>query len=275
MRSLAMLACLAATTALAQDATLPVYTATQLRLNTDAANRRTRTTPDGFQMVGMTIRTIWQLAYPSQAGDPVGAPDWFSTDRYDLTVRFEGTPTSEQRMLAMRQIFAEQLKLKVHRETRDLPTYDLVVSRPDRRLGPSLRRIDIDCDALRTSMRAAVQRGEPVTQPPPATNGAPLCGEKLGAGSVMSGGMPIANLASFFRNVAGRLIVDKTGLDGFYEYALEWAPGGAPSPDAAPDPRPTLFTALQERLGLKLEPSVTPIEVVVIDHIERPTGRPQ
>jgi len=85
----------------------------------------------------------------------------------------------------------------------------------------------------------------------------------------MSGGMPIAELASAVRNPAGRLIVDKTGLAGFYEFSLEWA-SGPPSAAGVTDERPNIFTAFQEQLGLRLEPATAPVEVVVIDHIERP-----
>ena len=256
----------------AQDSGTPAFTASPIRPTPDPTNRSTRQTPTGLQMNGGTIRQIWQIAYPSEAGDPVGAPEWFSSDRFDLTVRFETAPTNEQRTAALRQIFAEQLKLKAHYETRDTPTYSLVVARPDGRLGPTVRRIDVDCDALRNSWRDAARRGEAVTLPPPAQNGAPRCDTKLGSGTMISGGVRFAQLATL-RNVAGRLIVDRTGLDGFYEFSLEWGPGGAPSPDSPVDPRPNIFTALQEQLGLKLEPSTTPVQVVVIDHIERPTGR--
>lgn len=255
--------------AAAQDAAAPVFTASPIRPTPDPTNRSTRQTPTGLQMNGGTLRQIWQLAYPSQAGDPVGAPDWFFSDRFDLTVRFEGTPTNAQREAAMRQIFAEQLSLKAHYETRDTPTYSLVLARQDGRLGPTIRRIEIDCDALRSSWRAATGRGEAVTVPPPAQNGAPRCDTKLGNGTMLAGGVRLAQLTTL-RNVAGRLIVDKTGLDGFYEFTLEWGPGGAPSPDAPADSRPNIFTALQEQLGLKLEPSTTPIQSVVIDHIARP-----
>jgi uncharacterized protein (TIGR03435 family) len=97
--------------------------------------------------------------------------------------------------------------------------------------------------------------------------------DKVGTGSYVSGGVAMPQLARGIRNVAGRMIIDKTGLDGFYEFSLEWAPAGPPAPDAPADNRPNIFTALQEQLGLKLEPSTTRVPVVVIDRIERPTGK--
>jgi len=274
MKTLAPLVVLALCGAVsAQDAAPPAFTASPMRPTPDPTNRSTRQTPTGLQMNGGTIRQIWLLAYPSEGVDPIGAPDWFFTDRFDLTVRFESAPTNEQRQTAMRQIFAEQLKLKAHYETRDTPTYNLVLAQPDGRLNSNVRRIDVDCNTLINSLREASRRGEKVSLPPPAQNGAPGCDMKLGNGSMISGGQSMAQLAAFFRNVAGRLIVDKTGLVGYYEFSIEWGPGGAPAPDAPADPRPTIFTALQEQIGLKLEPATAPVQVVVIDHIERPTGK--
>lgn len=271
MKTLAVLALVMAAGSLsAQEAPLPVYTATPIRPTPDPGS--TRVTPTGLQMTGGTIGTIFGLAYPSEGGEPVNAPDWWRSDRYALTVRFESEPTVEQRQAVMRAIFADQLKLKVHYERRPTPTYDLVLARTDGRLGPTLKRLPFDCDALRTAAQDAARLGEPFTPPPAASNGAPGCATTNGNGSYISGGVTLAQLARGIRNVAGRLIVDKTGLNGFYEFALEWAPAGPPpSPDTPPDNRPNIFTALQEQVGLRLEPSTTLVQFVVIDHIERPT----
>jgi len=216
-------------------------------------------------MTGSTIRQIFLVAYPSEGIDPIGAPDWFTTERYDLTVRFDqGRLPPEQQQAVFREIFATQLKMKVHYERRDAPTYSMVPARGDGRLGPRVRKLETDCDARRDAAR----RGETVPPLPPASNGAGACDYKVGNGSVLSGGMRFSQLASTVRNPAGRLIVDETGLDGFYEFSLEWAPG--PGDPASPDPRPNIFTAFEEQLGLKLRPSTTSVQVVVIDHVERP-----
>ena len=245
----------------------PVYVASPMRKTVDETVRRTAMRPDGLDMVGGTIRQIFNLAYPSEAGDPIGAPDWMNAERFNLTVRFEGTPTPEQRRAAFQEIFAKELKLKVHYERRNTPTYDLVLARSDGRLGRTVRKLDVNCDSLRDAAR----RGEPVPTLPPAANGTAACQSKVGNGTVLSGGMRFAQLTTTVRNPVGRLIIDKTGLDGFYEFTLEYA-SGPPSANGVPDDRPNIFTAFQEQLGLKLEPSTTSVEVLVIDHIERPTA---
>ena len=241
------------------------YVASPIRKTVDDTTRRTGFTETGFTMRGGTIRQIFQIAYPSEAGDPIGAPDWLSTERFDLTVRFEGTPTAEERQAIFQEIFATQLKLKVHREQRETPVYHMVVARSDGRLGRTMRELDVKCD----ERLAAARRGEPVAPLPPAANGAPGCDYKVGNGTVMSGGMRLAQLAGTVKNPAGRLIVDKTGLTGFYEFTLEWAVGPLGA-GGAPNDRPDIFTAFQEQLGLRLQPATAPVDVLVIDHVERP-----
>jgi uncharacterized protein (TIGR03435 family) len=256
-----VLAVAAAGVVYAQTSKLPSYVASPMRRTVDEANRGgTGFRPGSFVMSGGTIRSVFQLAYPSEAMDPIGAPAWMLTERYDLNVRFDSErPSSDQIQAIFREIFATQLKLKVHYERRDTPTYDMVVARSDGRLGPGVRRLDVDCEALRDAAR----RGETVPSLPPAANGAAACQSKVGNGTILSGGMRLAQLAATVRNLAGRLIVDKTGLDGFYEFSFTFASVATPD-------NPNIFTAFQEQLGLKLEPSTTPVEVVVIDHIERP-----
>ena len=243
----------------------PPYVASPIRKTVDDTSRRTSFLPTGLTMAGGTIRMIFPLAYPSEAGDPIGAPAWMLTERFDLAVRFEGMPTEAQRQAIYREIFATQLKLKAHYERRDTPVYNLVVARSDGRLGKSVKKLDVDCDALRDRAR----KGEQIPTLPPAANGTAACQSKVGNGTVLSGGMRFAQLAGTVRNPAGRLIIDKTGLDGFYEFTFEWA-SGPPSAAGAPDDRPNIFTAFQEQLGLRLEAATAPVEVVVIDHIERP-----
>ena len=139
----------------ATPAAVPPYVASPMRKTVDDTVRRTGFRPGGFEMVGGTIRQIFQLAYPSEAGDPIGAPDWMNTERFDLTVRFEGAQTlpPDQMRTMFQEIFSNQLKLKVHYERRNTPTYDMVVARSDGRLGQTVRKLDVDCDGLRDAAR--------------------------------------------------------------------------------------------------------------------------
>jgi len=114
-----------------------------------------------------------------------------------------------------------------------------------------------------TSEQRDAGKPEPALTPP--SNGAPPCGIRANRGEFLAGGITVEGLARNLASRAGRVIFDRTGLAGYYQITLRFAPDVAVDTDM-----PTLFTALQEQLGLKLEPSGAPLQTLVIDHIERP-----
>ena len=117
----------------------------------------------------------------------------------------------------------------------------------------------------------------PSTPPAPSADGTPpfICGQSLGPGRIRFGGYPLSLFANGLSQIVGRMVVDRTGLDGRFDFTLEWTPplpppgvdGGAPVTETGP----SIFTALQEQLGLKLESQRGPVRVLVIDRLERPT----
>jgi uncharacterized protein (TIGR03435 family) len=257
----------------AQDAVpplVPSFDAIVLRRNISGDDSsRIGSQPGGvYRMVNAAIAGIFGNAYPSETGEVVGSPDWFNDERYDMTARIVGNPTVEQERDLWRTFFFERMKLRAHYETKEQPTYTLALARSDGRLGPSLKRIPTDCDAR----RAAVRRGEQPAPPAPASNGLPACSTRMsGADSMLmqSGGQTMAGFGRSLSGLAGRFVVDHTGLPGFYEYTFEFAAPPRPGEPAAND-KTDVFTALREQLGLKLESSRTQLQFVVIDHIERP-----
>ena len=138
-----------------------------------------------------------------------------------------------------------------------MPVYALVVARPDGRLGPRLRRPTSDFCARRA---AAADKG--IDMPPPAGT---VCGIRGNSNELTAGAFPIAGFARFLAGESGRLVVDRTGLTGEWDFDLKWSAPGVPNPD--PD-HPVIFTALQEQLGLRLEATTGPVEALVIDRIE-------
>ena len=163
----------------------------------------------------------------------------------------------------LRTLLADRFKLALHHETRELPGYALVIARSDRKLGPQLRSSDTaDC------LAAAKAK-------PPAGSNAPL---PCGGGFSRSG--HLAGRAAAFpafvlglSNSADRIVFDRSGLSGGFDWDLQWTPDpfpGVEQPNAA-DSGTSLFTALQEQLGLKLESTRGPVEVLVIDHVGRPS----
>lgn len=166
-----------------------------------------------------------------------------------------------------RAFLADRLKLTAHYETKDQKGYNLVFARADRRPGPGLKPTALDCT-------------QPVPRPVPgpgfdgvefATN---RCGWSLTDldGTLRSAGLTMDRLTRIIANTVERPVADKTGLSGFYAISLRFQQfsGSAAAPPSLADP-PSVFTALSEQLGLKLEPATTTGQTLVIDHIERPT----
>jgi uncharacterized protein (TIGR03435 family) len=162
----------------------------------------------------------------------------------------------------LRTLLAERFKFKGHYETREAPIYHLVLANADGRLGPDMKKLDVDC-AARSAARA---RGEALPELAPLPNRMVPCGMSMGGGQLVSGGMTMERLAGSIQGGTGRVIVDKTGLAGDYAFTLTYT--SKPGPDSD---RPSIFTALPEQLGLKLESARGPVRVLVVDNIERPT----
>lgn len=218
-----------------------------------------------------TLRNMIRNAYQLQNFQIVGGPSWLDIDRFDVTAKPANPNATRDEIRSMVQtLLADRFRLVVHRETRELPIYALVVANGDGRLGARLTRSTTDCAALADAAR----RGQP---PPPPANGGPQCGTRNTPGRMIAGSVTMADLARNLSNFAGRFTVDKTGLLGSYNLDLEYRPDQLPPdgvlpPDVPPPPvdAPSLFTAVQEQLGLKLESRRGPVEVLVVDSGAQP-----
>lgn len=258
----------------AQTPTTPAIEAVSIKRAPDNVNASSfgSRPGGGVVTVNMTMESLINLAYelPGGFSSIEKAPDWFFREGYDVNAVVSGKPTPEQSRELWRAVFAERFKLKAHVETRDVPAYAVVLARPDQPLPPGLKRIAADCGAIRD----ARQRGETLPAPPLTSTGAPPCGGRYSNGMVVSTGMTIANFARSIQAGTGRVLIDKTGLHGDYEFTLTYSSPRPGTTDTATlgDDRPSIFTALQEQLGLKLEPARTQVEFLVIDHIDRPTA---
>jgi uncharacterized protein (TIGR03435 family) len=248
----------------------PAFEVASIRKNVSVSDGASvRAQPGGRLTVSNnTLRNIVRNAYNVQNYQIIGGPDWMNNDRWDITAKAADDTPPPEMLLMLRTLLADRFELVIRRETRQLPMFAVVLARPDGRLGPQLRVSTVDCAAL---FAAAKARGE---QPPPTTNGRPTCGTRTQRGTMMTTG---TSMADFARNIApstGRPVVDKTGLTGSYDIDLTWTPEqGAPSPDGAPPPGDgvSLFTAVQEQLGLKLDAQLGPVDVLVIDSAQLPT----
>ena len=233
-----------------------------------------------LQATNMPLRALITFAYQLQPFQLVGDPGWLRTETFDIVAKMEGDPPPvmpgqgpDPHMVAMRTLLADRFKLAVHRETREMDIYALVIARPDGKPGPALRPTTQDCEAV---MEAA-KRG---TLPPPSGPNDPVtCGTRGMPGRIQVGGMPLLSFANMLSGRVQRTVVDRTGLPGAWDFEITFAPESAPIP-APPgvelppgDPTaPSLFTAIQEQLGLRLQSTKGPVDVLVVDSIERPVS---
>ncbi|MGH9240182.1 MAG: TIGR03435 family protein [Vicinamibacterales bacterium] len=225
----------------------------------------------------VTVLMIVSRAYPDYAlrGMIVGGPDWVAERHFDIDARAAGTPTPAQYTQMIRQLLVDRFKLKTHTEPRPLDVYSLVLARTDGRLGPGLRPASPECtaelDAARERERAWLAGSGvlPTAEPPPP------CNARVSGNNGMmriSGGRSMNELAGELRSWTGLKVVDRTGLRGDYEAELEFDRRATSSVALNPDSsKPSIFTAVQEQLGLKLERRREPVDVLVIDAIEMPS----
>jgi uncharacterized protein (TIGR03435 family) len=227
-----------------------------------------------FVTENISVRTVIAAAFggriPLQEFRIKGGPSWVGTERYTIQAKAahdllpeRGGPPPE--MFGMvRSLLHERFKLRTHLETQDAGIYRLVRARRDGALGPGLKASDAGCSTIKSI--------GPQRPLPPGT--LPRCGGRIGPGKLTFNGVRIGDLAARdLTRAVGAVVVDDTGIEGEFDVVLEWTPSPAPGATATPaaETGVSIFTAVRDQLGLALEPSRAPVDVLVIDHIERPT----
>ena len=236
-------------------------------------------TPDGYTARGTSLIILVDYAYGIMDDERLaGAPGWISSERFDVDAKMNDSAAEtlqkmrkDDRVLARQQmlqaLLADRFKLTVHREMKDLSVYTLLIAKN----GPKLKEAKPD-DTYPNGLKGADGHAlSNAVRLEMSTGGLTLTGQAVS----------FDYLARTLSKQLRRIVVNKTGLTGIYDFSLHFMPeqGGLqadpenPSPPASADTSgPSLFTAVQEQLGLKLESTKAPIEVVVIDHVERPSG---
>lgn len=205
-----------------------------------------------FARASATLQQLIQYAYDVQPLQITGGPAWVSRSRFQIDARTERATTPEQMRAMVRQMLADRFGLKVHSDVQERAIYRLVVAREDGKLGRLLYRVeDTECGG---------------SNPQP-------CDLSAWSGGLMSSGMGLQQLAAALFNRSettgvDRPVVDQTGLTGMFGFTLMFSSFNT-APNVSNDP--SIFTALREQLGLKLEPARGPVELIVIDSVEQPT----
>jgi uncharacterized protein (TIGR03435 family) len=267
----------------------PMFEVASVKANKTGAPGGSFVMPPGrFTATNLPLKVLITNAYQLSFFQVVGGPDWVNTDRFDVAAKAPDGAPPEQTRAMVRTLLKDRFKLVVHMETRDTPIYALVTARQGEPLGPSLKRSTTDCSSIRAQRAATIAEvarargGRVPVPPPPGPNEPVVCQMRVsGRGSSMliyrAGNITMTALAAALRTYVGREVVDRTGLSGEYDFDLQFSsPPTAGQPDTgipvAPlDDAASIFTALQEQLGLKLESTRGPVELMVIDSAERPT----
>jgi bla regulator protein blaR1 len=197
-----------------------------------------------YRTHNLSLKRLIATAYEIDLRQIYGGPNWVDSESYDITAKFpKGAALTHEKVLQMLQsLLADQFQLVIHREPRQISGYELVVAKK----GLKMERAKPDQKDSNVHSNSTHLKAENVTM------------EKL------------ARSLSRNRDV-GELVVDKTGLTAGFNFELDWSPEQPNSkPDASPDDRPSIFTALQEQLGLKLESAKIPIPAIVIDRAVKP-----
>jgi uncharacterized protein (TIGR03435 family) len=214
-----------------------------------------------FSAVNVTTRQFVQAAYKVEPFRVEGGPAWFNNSRFNINatiqadaviVQARGMPDAIR--LMTQRLLSDRFGFVAHWEQRPQTVYALVLPKPNGPLGPHLRQSHADC----ASLLAAARQGTPLPSPSP-------CSVQSAPGRLIVGGYLMAQLADSLASVLQQVVVDRTGLNGRYDFDLTWAPDLTTESDAS------LFTSVREQLGLKLESTKAPVDVLVIDHIASPT----
>jgi uncharacterized protein (TIGR03435 family) len=196
--------------------------------------------------IGLTVRDLLRLAYPIQSYQLVGAPAWTSDKRYNIEAKVEDDVPPSQREL-LQALLKDRFNLAIHNETRELPAFALVLARTDGKLGPHLTKSNFDCAAYFAGPHA-----------PPQPGRTPTCATNIRFGALFGKAIPMTQLAASLAPFVNRFTVDETGLEGGFDVELTWTPEqlspnseGNALPDASFNSPGSIFSALQEQLGLK------------------------
>jgi bla regulator protein blaR1 len=227
------------------------FAAASLKPNTTIRNGMgNKFDPGMARWTNTPLANLIQEAFHLKGYQTAGWSEWLHADKWDIDAKTKGPTTSAQKHQMLQTLIIERFGLKYHSETRDISGYELAIAKG----GPKIH---------------------PVTEDPP---NAPRAGITILVGSIESVRNDWFNFVYFLSDALGRPLHDGTGLAGKFTFKLQWVPdesqpnsfGEAPPPDA---PGPSIFAAMQDQLGLKLEPKKFPVEMFVIDHLNRiPTG---
>jgi bla regulator protein blaR1 len=226
----------------------------------------------GYSLTNGTLEILISIAYKVRGYQISGGPTWIATDRWDIEARApeggvspQAGPPDSTVELMLQSLLEDRFQLKIHREVKEAPVYELTVAKNGPKMKLSLDQDPVAFPAM-PQPGGSIPRGRIRFRP---------------SGQLDGNAVPVEDLVIVLSDLSGRPVINRTELKDLYDFTLEWSPELMPGltspgengqPAASPNTTgPSLFTALQEQLGLKLESSKGPVEVLVIDSVQKPS----
>lgn len=234
----------------------PAFDAASVKVNRSASPDSTiGIIPGGtYRAINTTLARIIPDAFAVMPFQVTGGPAWLTTDRFDITARPPADARPDQLPAMLQALLVERFALKTHRVRQERPIYALTLAEGGRP-GPRLTTSSLDCDQQESDKQLSAPCQSQM-------------GIGRGGGQLLIQGRGIESLARTLGPVVGRIVTDRSGLAGKYDIDLKWSAGDATATSDAPD----IFSAVREQLGLQLKPATGPVEMVVIDSVERPVA---
>ena len=246
----------------------PAFEVASVKPNTSGSGTQSGRSANGsVTLTNMPLRLLISSAFGIRPNRVSGGPNWIDSERFDISARAPENTTDNQLSLMLKTLITERFKLVARTEAQDQPAYALVVARSDGRLGPKLIASTV-CDKAARFGTAAPPAASKLPESMPCGNRRWNDGRET---VIQAGAQPLAAIVRALDGVAdGRQVIDRTNLGGTFTFEIRFAP---PTVSAANNDSglPSMFAALEEQLGLKLESTRAPLEVLVIDSVERPT----
>ena len=259
----------------------PAFEVVSIKRTTADTQGLIKAGPQRIEIPNTTLMGLIRTAYsrfPFDAREIVGGPSWIDADRFAIIATSaapfktapDGFPTDLTAM--MRTLVEDRFKVKVHSEQRETAHYDLVLARAGGKTGPGLVSVPDECTQAIRELSGA--------KPAPRRPGPPPCSFGGPPGKLIATGVTLSAFANVLSRSVGKQVVDRTGLPGSFDIELTFdptsaaalgPPGANPGSPVRDDTAPSIFTALQEQLGLKLESTRGPVDVLVVDAAEPPT----
>ncbi len=245
------------------NAKLPEYDVASIKLNkSNDGMMRLSNSPDGFSCVNLHLKTLIANAYGIREDLISGGPGWVDSTGFDVDAKVSADDveafkklTGRQRNSLMQPLLAERFHLKVHHETKILPMYDLLLAK----------------GGLKMKANPPVGASGYAAKDPEAAK--PRGMMTMGPGMLKGQNLPMTSIVGQLSSALESTVVDKTGLTGTFDFDLKWTPddAGPAKGDGSGESNVSIFTAVQEQMGLKLQPTKGPVDTLVIDHAELPS----